>query len=144
MDYPEMYIKGIPNEQCFDEFGIPITNLYDFKENANRVKNDNFKENSINWYDNDEALFQIFTQIKNEEVQFKEGAVILPRNEIDHLKVIYRDIFDYERNELDGNPYHGNLLLKNHVKPATERVIRGAIAAHFHKILKREEIEHMK
>ncbi len=64
---------------------------------------------------------------ENGELQFKMGVSILPREELDrlnHLPTI-NGILSYERRPLEGNPYHGNLLLRDN----TPSVLMKSIAA---------------
>ena len=63
-------------------------------------------------------------------MQFKEGAAILSREEFDRLirKPALRGNLFYERSEIEGNKYHGNLLLKQSVTKKVMQKIAANIA----------------
>jgi len=50
----------------------------------------------------------------NSTIQFKGGIAVLPTQQLRHVKNLlgYKEFFDYERNGLPENPFHGNLLWK--------------------------------
>lgn len=129
--YPEELIRGIPNQQQFlDEENNPTANLFYF-ERDNPSRDDGYKEESICWRDDEGAVSILLNQRKEDgSLQFKAGLAIIPRLEIDRLKrnQAVKERLDYERREVDGNKYHGNLLLKKEVPGKIMRKIAAGIA----------------
>lgn len=125
-ELPEELIRGI-GADCLDEEGNARTNLFTFNDNPD---NQHFVESSINWYDNSEALTHIFKQKKESgALQFERGAAILSKNEVDaFIKRRLSSIFEYERKEIDGNKYHGNLLIIKSATKDTKRKIASGLA----------------
>lgn len=130
MDYPNTFIRGIPNSS-FMENEFPNTQLFNkFDENPER--NDDYNEISINWYDDEEALQVIFNQKKKdtEEYQFKIGGAILSRIALESLR--RRPLVDgrlsYERRKTDDNKYHGNILLRKDTSKSQRNMIASGLA----------------
>lgn len=107
MSYPEKMIRGLSNQDTIEEDGTVLAAAFQFKQVADR------EELSINWYDNDEALDIAMNQRKvaDGSFQFQEGVAILSKNKVDDIKFL-----NYERAELEGNPYHGNIFYKGITK----------------------------
>lgn len=132
MGYPDKFIRGISR---LDEMAgeNPDTALFKvFKENSERL-DDGFKELSINWYDNESALVNIFEQRRasDGEISYKIGAAIFWSNELDRLcerSPYFVGNVLYERAPIDGNDFHGNILLKKEIAD-NDRKKRDMIAA---------------
>lgn len=129
--YPENCLKGIPNNSFLNENGEVHSHLFHFDKQFSRE--DGWTESSINWEDDNNALFLILLQRKDNYIQFKSGIARLIRNELDKVKSLPGIInqLSYERREIENiNPYHGNLLLRNEVisDKAKMRQIAGTIA----------------
>lgn len=130
MDYPESFIRGIPNLNFMEE-EYPNSTLFNkFDENPDRK--DDYNEISINWYDDEEALLTIFNQKKKgtEEYQFKVGGAIMSRTELDRLKKKpqIKGKLSYERREVEGNKYHGNILLKKDTTKSVKNLVASNLA----------------
>ncbi|MDR1289689.1 MAG: hypothetical protein LBK06_00660 [Planctomycetaceae bacterium] len=113
--YPAKLIRGIPNSSYLDKEGRASYRLFNTFQDMQRT--DNYKEASINWYDEEEALLLIFNQKKQEDddnCQFQEGAAILLREELDRIvnNSNYQGTLKYNRDPINGNKYHGNLLCR--------------------------------
>jgi hypothetical protein len=129
MTFPASFLRGVPNPSFLLEDGSASTHLFHFEEERHRA--DGWIEQSINWEDNQSALELIFNQRKeNGELQFKAGAVRIPREEIDRLsrRPTVAGMLGYERSPIENNPYHGNLLLRSSVPKPTMRKIAAGIA----------------
>lgn len=134
MSYPDSCIKGIPNCDFVTQDGLPATHLFYFN-----IRKDGYVEQSINWNDVDEAITFTFSQTRNGQLQFRYGAAILLRSEIDRLislpTVLSR--LSYERQPLKDNPYHGNImLLSPHTEPFM-RMVAANLAMHVDHVVKR-------
>lgn len=137
MDCPDQYIKGIPNDQFYQN-GHLSGHLFEFNPQFNR--DDGWCEQSVNWYDDDQAVTCTLEQKKEDQFQFKTGYAILPTSEIDRLNTqpSISNALSYERSPLDDNPYHGNLLIKNDVPKSKRKMISAAIALTYTKIIERK------
>lgn len=130
MGYPDTFIRGIPNSNFMEE-DFPNAQLFNkFDENPERE--DDYNEISINWNDDAGALQTIFNQKKkdSEEYQFKIGGAIMSRVELDRLKKKpqIKGKLAYERREVDGNKYHGNILLKKDTSKGLKNLIASNLA----------------
>lgn len=47
----------------------------------------------------------------SDKLKYANGIVRIPTKKLKELKIKYKDYFLYERKPIDGNIYHGNLLL---------------------------------
>ena len=130
MDYPEELIRGIPNKDDMAE-DYPDSSLFKRFDVPEEKRDDEYSELSVNWYDDEGALKHILSQKKDSgELQFKAGAAILIRSEIDALckRPAVKNQLTYERKGIDGNNYHGNLLLKNSATRKERNLIASGIA----------------
>lgn len=125
-DYPSRFIKGIPHSQLIDN-GIAAPDLYAFQDRD--LREDGWIEQSINWHDDEKAVDFTLNQVKaNGEIHFKAGVALVLTEDMERLKrrAPYKDKVDYERNNKDDNPYHGNLL----VFQTLSKRIRKALSAY--------------
>jgi hypothetical protein len=128
MDFPVNCLKGIPNSSFISEEGFVLPHLFYF---PTQTRDENWKEQSINWED-DEASLQLTLDQKREdgEFQFQVGAAIIPRDEVDRLcrRPSVNNFLSYERQPIEGNPYHGNLLLHKNASNVLMKAIAAALA----------------
>jgi hypothetical protein len=131
MDFPDNCIKGIPNDTFLIEDGSVGSHLFHFKDEHKR--DDEWIEQSINWEDDDAAIEFTMSQRKDDgEIQFKAGIVILPRREIERIsrQPTVHGIVSYERQPLENNRYHGNILLRADTpKPTMKKIAAGLALA---------------
>jgi hypothetical protein len=128
-NYPDTCIKGIPNHSFVGPNGFPSTHLFYF--DPPHAREDGWIEESINWEDDEQAIDFTLNQKKDDgTLQFKAGVALIPRGEIDRLnsQPSIANSLGYERAPLDGNPYHGNLLLQEAVPKAIMKKIAAGIA----------------
>lgn len=138
MAHPNNFLRGIPNDSYLIEDGSIGAHLFHFEEAHSRE--DGWIEQSINWEDDDSVLGLTLNQRKEDgEIQFKAGAVRIPRDEIDRLsrQPTVNGIISYERKPLDNNPYHGNLLLRSGIPKPTMKKIAASIAIVVSEIIRR-------
>jgi hypothetical protein len=130
MKFPFNYIKGIPNNDFMVKEDCSIgSNLFYF--NLENVRSDGWIEQSINWEDNDTVIdFTLAQEKADGTLQFKAGIAIFPRDEIDRLnrQPTLKGLLSYERQPLENNPFHGNILLKSGVPKLTMKKIAAGIA----------------
>jgi hypothetical protein len=130
MAFPDSCIRGISNCDCLLEGGaVAYMTLFDF--HSSPLRNDGWTEESINWMDDEHALGFTLNQVKESgDPQFKMGVAILPRVELDRIRRRhgFAGHFGYERAPLEGNQYHGNLLLRDDISKPLKNMIRSALA----------------
>ena len=131
-EYPDLLIRGISSSDYIDSEGRASAALFQFTDNDSE-RMDGYIEASINWYDDDEALKLTLEQRKkNDEAahQFKVGAAILARHRIDNLinSPNAKNAMTYERRAIEGNPYHGNLLMKSNLTKSIKTMLAASVA----------------
>lgn len=131
MNYPDNCIKGIPNSDFLSPDRTQVaSHLFHFKLEPS-IDN-GWKQQSINWEDDQSAIQFTLDQRKegSEERQFKEGAAILPRYEIDRLNKLatINGRLKYNRQPIQSNSYHGNILLATGVTKHTMLQVAASLA----------------
>jgi len=139
MSFPDSCLRGISvPDQMLDD-GTVSTAAFNFSD---KVRGDGFKELSIVWEDDEKAGEVLLNQKKdNGEFQFKVGYAFVPRNEIDHLikQPTVNGMLNYERQELENNPYHGNILVHSNTSRHMIRKIQAYLALFVSSVVRREE-----
>ena len=139
MEYPETFLRGVPNDKDFVYGVYPQTSLFRFETNPDR-EDDGYDELSINWEDDEKAVDLILCQQKKDKegkpcIQFDYGY---SRMRLSHVATmvsahIKDGVFAYERRPVGAselnpeNPYHGNLLF-NREKKELKKLIQNALA----------------
>lgn len=139
MDYPDNCLRGIPNSSFLVEDGSVASHLFGFDRDA---RDDGWIEESINWEDDDNSINLMWSQKKEDgQRQFKIGVAVVPRSEIDRLSTrpTVDGILSYERQPLEHNCYHGNLLLSSSVPKPTKRKIGAGLALAVSKIIRQSD-----
>ena len=129
MDFPVNCLRGIPNNDFLVGDGSVASHLFTFKDEDKR--DDGWIEQSINWEDDNSALAFTLKQLNDKgEIQFKAGIAVLPRSELDHItkQPSVSGILAYERQPLEDNQYHGNILLKADTPKPTKKRIAATLA----------------
>jgi hypothetical protein len=112
-EYPPEFARGILNSAFLNE-NLPDTTLFtSFKENG---REDGYAELSINWADNKNAITILKDQKKKESEipQYGCGVGLFSTDELKRLcrlNPYFKDALSYERKPIEGNEFHGNLLL---------------------------------
>ncbi|NQU35620.1 MAG: hypothetical protein HQ521_20530 [Bacteroidetes bacterium] len=132
MNFPEECIRGAREDQIYLENDnyIAGSNLFYFNK-LDDPDSSGWKGNSINWKDDENAIEFTLNQEKNGKKQFNAGAAIVPHTQLKKINrmPLVKGRLQFERDKLDDNPYHGNLLLGSNVTPRTMKVIAACIAA---------------
>lgn len=126
-DYPSHYWRGIANKDFICDYRLNAA-AFQFDE---EVREDGFKELSINWNDSDEALTTVLNQKKeNGKLQFSVGAAKLELSKTKQFLSAYieREEFNYERRPIEGNEFHGNLLVKASIDKRTRALVSHTLA----------------
>jgi len=93
--------------------------------------------------DEDAIAFTLKQTNEDGSLQFKVGIAILAHIELNKLKKHHEDLFDYERRPMEGNKYHGNLLLRDGLRKERKNMIRSALAI-MSEVILRENIQEKK
>ena len=129
MEYPESCVRGIQSAEWVLPDGSILTGLFQF--DPAKARPDGWVEQCVNWHDDDGAVELVLNQrTENGAFQFKGGAAIVSREEIDRIRAApnRHNMVSYERQPLAGNPYHGNVLLNSSVPTAVRKQIQATLA----------------
>jgi hypothetical protein len=131
MEFPDEFLRGISIEQCFEDEGTISSSIFSFSNaRSAESRGDGFIEESINWKDDEQALQILLDQRKEDgSIQFKKGVAVLCKHSLETLtknQTIYPNLA-YERREIPGNLYHGNILLSHNLSPSKRRRIIAAM-----------------
>lgn len=120
--FPDFFLRGLSNKDFVCD-GLVLQSAFQFDDCK---RDDNMHEASINWLDDSRAIDIALSQRKeNGKLQFQAGVAKLDLNMVKlFLAAIQNSTFTYERAAIDGNPYHGNLLIHGN----TPKQIKGLIA----------------
>lgn len=127
LKYPCDFWRGIATKDFVCD-GHVLPSAFQFDD---EIREDGFKELSINWNDDDGALEKVLSQTKaNGKLQFQVGAANLQLGFVKQCLATYiaRDEFSYERREVEGNNYHGNLLVKGTIDKKIRLIISNTLA----------------
>lgn len=131
MAYPDTLLRGLitPGSVTPERYvTVDAFQFQDFRKN----RSDNYNEMSINWEDSDEAVDVLLKQKKegSEDPQFKVGFARMSMASIkDVLRPHISDkSFSYERKPVEGNPFHGNLLVVANLNGQIIKNIRYSLA----------------
>ena len=125
--YPGDFWRGIPNKD-FISNGQVLPDAFQFDK---EVREDGYRELSINWNDCQEALTIALNQRKeNGKLQFRGGIANLKLSLVELILADYikQEQFGYERREVEGNPYHGNLLISHTLDKKIRSLISSGLA----------------
>jgi hypothetical protein len=128
-DFPVSCLKGIPNLDDFiTESGMVSYSLFAFSQRAEA--GDEWKEESINWEDNDYSLNEILDRTSDDgSKRFKGGAARLERDKIHETANRNMGVrLKYERRATAINPFHGNILLGDDVRKRDRLMIAAYLA----------------
>ena len=110
MSYPENCLRGISSPNFIIQ-GMVGSGAFLFDD---KNRQDGWAECSVNWQDNDGVVDFTLSQTNPDgSSKFKGGALSIPLSELDRLKTLpsISGVLSYEREQIDGNIYHGNILL---------------------------------
>lgn len=125
-EIPEEFLRGISNKDYIKN-GHVMQAAFQFDEVG---RDDNMKEASINWLDDDGAITIAMNQRKeNGRLQFVAG---IARLDLSRVKLILASLpeglFSYERAPNPENNYHGNLLVSNNADKQMRLMISNGLA----------------
>ena len=126
-NYPKNFYRGISNKDFICN-GMVLPSAFQFDE---EIRDDGFKELSINWNDDEGSIKILLDQVKaNGKKQFNGGAAQLELHTVKMFldSYICNNGFSYERREVPGNIYHGNLLVKGSMDKKIRSLISNGLA----------------
>lgn len=124
--YPDEFLRGIPNKDFISD-GQVLANAFQFEDLS---REDKQSELSINWLDDEGAIQVALDQRKaNGKIQFVGGIARLKRSMVKLvLTNIRQNAVSYERDQLPGNPYHGNILIDSSIEKPIRLLIMNGLA----------------
>jgi hypothetical protein len=134
MDYPDNCIRGLSRDSEITVEGFVPENAFYFK---NVQREDGWDEQSINWEDDDSVIrFTLNQKKENGDIKYVNGVAVIYRYKIDRLiERISKGLLGYERKPIDGNHFHGNILLKSGTSKKTMKIIAAGISLEVEKIV---------
>lgn len=139
MSYPDNCIRGIPDDTFLTDDGTVGSHLFYF--NLCTDRSNGWVEQSVNWEDDDTVIEFTLNQRKADGAfQFRAGAAVIPRQEIDRLnsRPTVKGLLSYERQPIQDNPYHGNILLRANTSKPTMKLIAAGLALAVSRIVPRD------
>jgi hypothetical protein len=138
MAYSDNLLRGLSGDDWVSD-GIATAAAFQFKFEPPCLKENGCSANSICWEDNTEVVNLMLSQEKDGHYQFKAGVARLLRENIERVMRLpsFRDILSYERDPVEGNPYHGNLLVSPNSSKTQRRLLPANIAASVSDIISR-------
>ena len=125
--YAEHFWRGISNKDFISD-GHVLYTAFQFDETD---RTDKCRELSINWDDDEGAVKKLLEQKKdNGNIQFRGGATKLSLAAVKIILKQYIDSkqFSYERRIVEGNDYHGNLLVSADLSKQLRNQISNGLA----------------
>lgn len=136
------FLRGIRNDEDFDGTGFDHSVFSSGFQVLNIEELHGWAVTSINWdLPDGDALGQLLSQTnpkKNDEIQFKFGAIRIPREKLDQYIKRYKSKLDYEIRVENGNEYHGHILLSTDLEKKRKQTICTFLANAFIEIHKQE------
>lgn len=149
-EYPDELYRGISTTEHITPEGYLMAGAFQFSKYDGCLRNDDgFCELSINWNDDDDSIKLLLEQQKpnKAELQFKVGYCKITKSGMDMLLKTYINDghFKYERRpieenlieDIQPNPYHGNLLMTNKINKHIQKNIQHSLATLAGSIIKR-------
>ena len=128
----DYFLRGFNIKDCITGEKNVAAGAFQFGDHTDK-RQDNYHEASVNWEDDSNAVATLLTQKKEgtNEQMFKFGYARLPLNLVRAVLHSYveKGYVDFERRPIDGNSYHGNILLRGDVKKAEKIIIQSNLAA---------------
>lgn len=126
-NFPSDFWRGIASRD-FISNGVVLANAFQFDD---AIREDGYKELSINWNDCDDSLKIALEQRKpNGKLQFSVGVAKLDLGMVELFlsTFIKQGVFSYERRKVEGNPYHGNLLIHGELDKQSRSLVSSGLA----------------
>lgn len=128
---PNSLIRGVSEKKKLTSDGryAAATLFYPDERTANERDDGGF-EVSVNWEDDDSVVRFTLNYRENENIKFAHGVVRLSCDVIERINISPQSVdgLTRERDRLDNNPYHGNIVFRNDLPKNVMRSISGALA----------------
>lgn len=124
MEYPARCFRGILREDWVNRNKIVDIQAIRFDDSEIHV---GWQEASVTWDDAQEALEVVRLQRnKDEQIQFKGGIGVLDTSDLLDMRrlPIFRSHFNFEKRDVPGNKYHGNLLWNKQAEDVLHKRVR--------------------
>lgn len=128
MQFADSFCRGVIriNDQYFSRIDLKETNTVSLRPNpavfnafsqTTPPREDGYCELSINWNDEYRAIELLFTQRSDDDDYQYKGGVCIVNLAVYTMLIGLFGYLSYERKELPGNPFHGNLLMDKQSLP---------------------------
>ncbi len=141
MAFPDNCIRGIINDGYITPDGSVGSHLFLPSRETAHQRGDGWEETSINWEDDKHAVpFTLQTTKNDGSIKYKTGVVRIPLAEIEHINThpTTRDLLSYERQAIQNNPYHGNILFRQRIDDSMKKKLAASLAVAASNIISRE------
>ena len=141
INYSNDLLRGLSGDDWVCD-GIVTAAAFQLKFEPQFMKNE-CVAHSICWEDDTLVVDLMMKQKKTNDpeiVQYKAGIARYSRESIDRIikSPAFMGILSYDREPLEGNPYHGNLLTKRTLSNTQKKLLPGVIATQFSEIISRK------
>ena len=132
MEYSENLLRGLSTSDWISD-GLVSMAAFQFKFAEPYVKN-GWATLSVCWEDDDSVTNMMLQQKKDDRFQFRAGIARLKRESIDDInkRAAFRTlnrVVSYEREPLEDNLYHGNLLANTKSSKTQMTLLRANLAS---------------
>ncbi|MEK7833035.1 MAG: hypothetical protein AAB401_18240 [Acidobacteriota bacterium] len=140
--FPERCLRGLRDEKfierdqngsvlCISELAFkPPTNKNNLEDRVSKRNKSNHYESSINWEDDAAESFQTLCEDKKNAGQGIVSICLADLKIAKQVNPLAATSFDWEREQIKGNPYHGNLLFSGELPLPMVRMLAAVIATH--------------
>lgn len=141
--FPDICIRGVSDPNTIKDDWVSQS-VFCFEYVKREEDGTERAELSVNWVDDAGAYETLINQKRNGKIQFSAGFFEIVRKKYDTVaQVVLRDyMLSYERQPVDGNKYHGNLLINVRIPDYILAQIKNTLALSVKgKIVKRSDYE---
>lgn len=126
MGFPTNCLRGLAKGKWVID-GLVSAAAFEPDNRTIKTRADRLAEISINWEDDGRA-FEALAESK----EALHGVARLSLQDIEYVrkKAPRLNVLQYERDKIDGNDYHGNLLLDGDMPPALRTMLMNSLALH--------------
>lgn len=136
------FLRGIVNDDHYDGTGFDHS-IFSEVRPIDIDGLENWKGASINWdLPGGDALGELLMRTRrNGEIQFKFGAIRIPRSALDGLVKRYNNEVLYEIRPENGNEYHGHILIDKGMEKSRRYTFGALLANAFTEIHRQEDTD---
>ena len=140
-DYADNLLRGLSADDWVRD-GLVTAAAFQIKFEQPFLRNGQAAQ-SICWEDDGSVVAIMLQQKRESAFQFKAGIARLPYTAVRHITRLpaLTGILSYDREPLEDNPYHGNLLVSPSSTPTQRKLLPAAIALHVSDVIPRPQAD---